>query len=95
MVNDDLDRGRKRIVKTELVTSMKESITMGVVGLLLETLQNEFGASVRTACKSLTENVGMNKVSARWVSRLLSTIEKDRLVVKDTMVSLTSSDCSG
>ena len=26
MVDDDLDRGRKRIVKTELVSSMKEII---------------------------------------------------------------------
>ena len=33
---------------------------MVIGGLLLETLQNEFGASVRTASKSLTENVGIN-----------------------------------
>ena len=50
---------------------------MVIGGLLLETLQNEFCVSVRTACKSLTENVGINNVSARWVPRLLSTIEKD------------------
>ena len=55
---------------------------MVIGGLLLETLQNEFGASVRTACKSLTENIGMNKVSARWVPRLLSTFEKDRRVAQ-------------
>ena len=55
---------------------------MVIGGLLLEALQTEFGASVRTACKSLTENVGMNKVSARWTPRLLSTIEKNRRVAQ-------------
>ena len=50
---------------------------MVIGGLLLETLHSEFDASDRTASKGLTENVGINKVSARWVPRLLSTIEKD------------------
>ena len=79
MVDDDRDRGRKRIVKTELVTSMKEIIDSDW-RLTVRDIANEFGASLRAACKSLTENVGMNKVSARWVPRLLSTIEKDRRV---------------
>ena len=51
---------------------------MVIGGLLLETLQNEFGASVRTASKSLTESVGITNESARWVPGLLASIEKDR-----------------
>lgn len=79
-INDDAGRGRKKIVNAALVASVKERLD-GDRRLTVRDLSEAVGVSVGTVHSILTDNLGMNKVSARWVPRLLTVEEKERRVI--------------
>lgn len=78
-IEDDPGRGRKKIVNTALVTSIKE-LVYGDRRLTVRDIADAVGVSVGTVHSILKDTLGMNKVSARWVPRILSTEQKERRV---------------
>ena len=78
-VEDDIRSGRPAVVSCSIKNSVKEMVTNDR-RTTVRVMANELGVSCSTVHEILTEELGMSKVSARWVPRLLKDSEKERRV---------------
>ena len=70
-VEDDPRIGRKPKINAALTSSVKEIID-GDRRLTVRDISQKIGISVGTVHTILSDKFGMNKVSARWIPRILS-----------------------
>lgn len=78
-VQDDPRSGRPSIVAPSIRDRVKDMVNMDR-RTTVRTIAGELGVSCSTVHGILTDELGMSKVSARWVPRLLSDTEKEHRV---------------
>lgn len=78
-ISDDPRSGRPAVVACSIRDSVKDMVNKDR-RTTIKVLADEHGVSGSTVHGVLTEELGMSKVSARWVPRLFTDTEKERRV---------------
>jgi len=74
---DDLRQGRPATVKTSILDVVREVVNADR-RVTVSVIADDLGVSCSTVHRILTLDLGMSKVSARWVPRLLKDSKKER-----------------
>ena len=82
-LNDDPREGRPASVTASILDIVREKVNADR-RITVRSISEDLDVSCSTVHHVLTENLGMSKVSARWVPRLLKDSEKERRVVCST-----------
>ena len=78
-IQDDPRSGRPSVVVASIKDKVKDMVNADR-RVTVRDISDELGVSCSTVHGILTDNLGMSKVSARWVPRLLTDTEKENRV---------------